>query len=378
MANSTSKPMTVRTTDERKEEFKRTYEASGAASQHDFLGMLLQKFLTPDEIKEIATNPETIESKLNLTPEETEAILKSTFEASEVVTMEEFLDNLIQKFNKPEKVIETLEEPEINHTQIEPNEILLNLTPVQMHAIRETVLTEGFAESQNKINDSWNYKKRENYYSGQISEPDFELLWVRNIVLTDEMPVDQKETAIRHNMAAFIVNKFLVQLLRGKLSEITTVTAKSLKTFIREHTEDVPGEFSVRLIEGQSQQNEMILSLTPAQVHAIRETVLTEGFAETQNEIIDSLNPDNKPFLYFGNLFEPEIQSLWVRNIVLNDELPEDQKETAIRHNMGAFLINMFLMHLIEGKISETSVTAKALIKFIQEQDQDSLVKAIN
>lgn len=377
MANSTSKPMTIRTTEDRAADFRRTFEESGATSKHEFLGMLLQKFLAPDEIKEIATNPEAIESKLNLTPEETEVILKSTFEASEVNTMEEFLDNLIQKFNKPEKVIEAIEETEAVNTPILPNEILLNLSPVQLYAIRETVLSEGFAESQNKINDSWNYKKSENYYSGQISEPDFELLWVRNIVLTDEMPGDQKETAIRHNMAAFIVNKFFVQLLRGKLSEITTVTAKSLKTFIREHTENVPGEFLVRLIEGQSQQNEMILSLTSAQEHAIRETVLTEGFAETQNEIIDSLNPENKPFLYFGNLFEPEIQSLWIRNIVLNDELPEDQKETAIRHNMAAFLINMFLMHLIEGKISETSVTAKTLITFIQEQDQDSQLKEV-
>ena len=243
MANSTSKPMTVRTTDERKEEFKRTYEASGAVSQHDFLGMLLKKFLAPDDIKEIATNPETIETALNLTPEETEEVLKSVFEASEVLTMEEFLDNLIQKFNKPEKVNEAIEETEAVKTPILPNEILLNLSPVQLYAIRETVLTE--------------------------------------------------------------------------------------------------------------------------------------GFAETQNEIIDSLNPENKPFLYFGNLFEPEIQSLWIRNIVLTDDLPEDEKETAIRHNMAAFLINMFLMHLIEGKISETSVTAKTLITFIQEQDQDSQLKEV-
>lgn len=376
MANSTSKPMTVRTTDERKEDFKRIYEASGATSQHEFLGMLLQRFLAPKEINGIATNPKAIESAPNLSPEETQEILKSTFEASESNTMEEFLDNLIQKFNKPEKVIEPIEETESVKARIEPNEILLSLTPAQLYALRETVLTEGFAETQNEIIDSLNYKKPGNYYYGQISEADFELLWVRNIVFTDSTTPEEKETAIRHNMAAFIVNMFFSQLLRGKLSEVTNVTTKSLKAFIREHSEDVPSEFSVRLIEGNSQMNEMILSLTPAQLYAIRETVLTEGFAEKNNEVTDSLNPENKPFLYFGSLFEPEFQLLWIRNIVLTDEMPEEEKEMAISHNMTAFLINMFLMHLIEGKISVTSVTAKTLITFIQEQD--SPVASVN
>lgn len=192
MANSTSKPMTIRTTDERKEEFKRAYEASGATTQHEFLGMLLQRILTPDEIKETSTYPEAIESALNLTQEETEELLKSTFEASEANTMEEFLDNLIQKFNKPEKVIEPIQETENVQARIEPNEMLLSLTPVQVYAIRETVLSAGFAEDQNEIIDSLNYKKPGNYYYGQISEPDFESLWVRNIVFADGMTPEEK------------------------------------------------------------------------------------------------------------------------------------------------------------------------------------------
>jgi len=371
MANSTSKPMTVRTTDERKVDFKHTYEVSGATSHHEFLGMLLQRFLAPNEINGIATNPEVIESAPNLTPEETEELLKSTFEASEVVTMEEFLDNLIQKFNKPEKVIETVEEIEPIQTQLKPNEILLNLTPAQFYAIRETVLSKNFASDQNAAID---VKIKGDFYSGSILlRPEFKPLFIRNIVLIDEMSADEKENAIRHNMAAFVINLYFMRLLNEGYDPIA-VTPKALKYFVQEHPESLEPGFS---LNEQSEPNEFVLSLSAAQYYAIHENVLTKGFAETQNEIFDSLTPENKPFLYFGNLFEPEIQSLWIRNVILTDKMPEEEKEDAIRHNMSAFLINMSLMHLIEGKIRDTSVTAKTLITFIQEQDQDSLLKEV-
>ncbi len=373
MTNSKSKPMTVRTSEEIRENFKLTYEASGATSQNDFLGKLLHKWNNPENVIQLDVEPQ-----LSLSPEETNEAIKASFEASEANSMDEFLDNLLQNFNKPEKVIEPIEEPENVQTLIEPNEILLSLSPAQMYALHETVSTEGFAETQNEIIDSLNYKKPENKYYGQISEPVFELLWIRNIVLTDGMTQEQKEAAIRHNMAAFIVNMFFSKLLQGKLPEITNVTAQSLKTFIQEQTESESSEFSVRTIEGNTEQNEMLLSLTPVQLYAIRETVLIEEFAENKNEIIDSLNPENKPFLYFGNLFEPEFQSLWIRNIVLTDGMTQEEKENSIRHNMAAFLINMFLMNLIEGKVSCTPVTAENLKSYIQEHNQELPVSEVN
>ncbi|MEI7527169.1 MAG: hypothetical protein WCJ95_22655, partial [Mariniphaga sp.] len=188
----------------------------------------------------------------------------------------------------------------------------------------------------------------------------------RNIVQTEGMTPGEKETSIRHNIAAFLVNRFLTKLIEGKISD-TVVSAKTLKSFILDHAEEVSCQFSV--IPAES--NEMILSLTPAQFFAINQTILSEGFEATQNEILDSLTPENKPFFYFGNLYDEDFQTLWVRNIVRTKEMTESEKENAIRHNMAAYLVNMFMMHLIEGKISKTVVSAESLKAFLLEQNNN-------
>lgn len=102
MANSTSKPMTVRTTEQVREDFKRTYEESGATSQNEFLWMLLKKWVEPKEINKIPSDSKPIEIPSILTPEETQTILESSFEASEASSIDEFLDLLLLKFNARE------------------------------------------------------------------------------------------------------------------------------------------------------------------------------------------------------------------------------------------------------------------------------------
>jgi hypothetical protein len=366
MVNSTSKPMTLRTSEEIRENFKRTYEASGATSQNEFLGMLLKRWITPDEIKEMATNSEAIEFLPNLSLEETQEILKSSFEASKADTMEAFLDNLIQNFSKPEKVADPDPEPESTSIELQPNEILISLTPAQLYAIRETVLTEGFAEAQNKIIDSWNYKKQGNWYSGLISEPEFEPLWVRNEPINEGMSTEQKEAAISHNASALLVNMCLTSLIEGKI-KTTDFKPKTLRSFLKENS---PACNVSNLDTGKKlKDNEILLQLTPAQMFGISETIMSpDNFADIQNKIIDSLKPENKPFFYFGNLFEPEFEQLWVKSEPLNEELTPEQKEIIIKHNISAFLINMFLTHLIEGKISDSVVTAESLKSFIRDQ----------
>lgn len=131
-----------------------------------------------------------------------------------------------------------------------------------------------------------------------------------------------------------------------------------------------------RPIEKQLQPNEILLSLNPQQMFAIRQTVLSSSnFAQEQNEIIDSLKTGSKPFLYMGSLFDPELQSLWMRNIVILKTMSPEQIEAAIRHNMSAFLINKYLYSLIEGKLSCSQVTAQTLKSFIRKQIEDSKPK---
>lgn len=115
--------------------------------------------------------------------------------------------------------------------------------------------------------------------------------------------------------------------------------------------------------------NEISLILSPAQMFALRNTVLsTSDFAQEQNRVIDNLSTGKRPFMYFGSLFEPEFQSLWIRNKVVTDKTPAEEKEAAIKFNMSAFLLNMFFTNLIEGRISESLVTAETLQSFIKRQ----------
>lgn len=122
-------------------------------------------------------------------------------------------------------------------------------------------------------------------------------------------------------------------------------------------------------VERNHQHNEISLILSPAQMFALRNTVLsTSDFAQEQNKVIDNLARGNRPFMYFGSLFEPEFQSLWIRNKVVTDKTPGEEKEAVTKFNMSAFLLNMFFTNLIEGRISETMVTADTLKEFIKKQ----------
>ena len=60
---------------------------------------------------------------------------------------------------------------------------------------------------------------------------------------------------------------------------------------------------------------ECAVLLSPAQMFALRNTILsTLDFAKEQNLVIDKLSRGDRPFMYFDSLFEPEFQSLWIRN----------------------------------------------------------------
>jgi hypothetical protein len=121
-------------------------------------------------------------------------------------------------------------------------------------------------------------------------------------------------------------------------------------------------------IEKNVQPNEILLKLTPLQLFALRGTVLSyPDFAERQNEIIDSLKR-NKSFFYSSNLYDQDFHNVWIRNIVITKAMNEEQKESAIRHNMAAFLLNMLLVNIIDGNISSTRITAGMMKDFIRKQ----------
>lgn len=135
-------------------------------------------------------------------------------------------------------------------------------------------------------------------------------------------------------------------------------------------------------IERRHEENELSVKLTHAQYWALRNTVLsTNDFAESQNSVIDNLATGNRPFMYFGNLFDQEFQSLWIRSRPFSDKTTPGEALESIKFNMSAFLVNMFFTNLIENRISETLVTDETLKRYLKEQkklmkpkDQDNPV----
>lgn len=141
-----------------------------------------------------------------------------------------------------------------------------------------------------------------------------------------------------------------------------------LQKLLERYNEDEPKPepiIQTVTVNQELKPNELLLSLTPAQLFALRGTVMSfPNYAERQNEIIDSLK-GKRPFLYSGNLFDPEFRNILVRNIPITKTMTEPERENAIRHNMTAFLINTFLVNIIEENIKETLVTADKLRSYI-------------
>lgn len=124
-------------------------------------------------------------------------------------------------------------------------------------------------------------------------------------------------------------------------------------------------------VEKKLEPNQLLLSLTPAQQFILREHVTRDPrFAQEQNRMIDKLS--NKPWYATSDIYKPEFQELWVRNIELNEKMEESEKEEAIKHNMGAFILNMFLLQLINYDFQETEVKIKDIEAFIEEQSFNS------
>lgn len=348
--------------------------------------------------------------------EETAELIQAAFEQSGAFTKDEFLRKMINNANEktlpevkplseqktPESVLE-IAEPEVfkplvieaeqevlkpQLKEIEPklgrNEILITLNQEQEFALRETVLcSEHFASEQNKKIDGYSNEKGR-FYSETIYDLEFIGIWVRYQEMTKYITEDQKESIIKHNMAAFLLNVFYFQLIEGNLTD-SVVSARTLKEYIQKNATAKPltlhgnrkpvqpSNESQNIdpltteVERKLKSNEIIIALNPAQLHALSETVLgTENFVAEQNSIIDDVYNNNKPFFYFGKLYDSEFHGLWVRSLEISKTLTEDQKESAIKNNMVAFLLNVFYAQLIMGN-TDSVVTAKNLKAYIQE-----------
>jgi hypothetical protein len=107
-------------------------------------------------------------------------------------------------------------------------------------------------------------------------------------------------------------------------------------------------------VEKQLQANQLLLSLSDAQLFALRETVLSfNDFAERQNEIIDSFAPENKAWFMPRDWYSPEIYQLWGRFEPIGDNMTDGEREMAIKSNISSCLLNSFILLMFKPEINE-------------------------
>jgi hypothetical protein len=184
--------ISIRVSDELQRNFDNTFQNSDADTKAEFLKMMLSRFLAPKEVK---TEVQTIEAE----------------------------PKIIEK-----NVIKEVER------ELAENEILFALNPVHLFALRETLLhdqyikkTNDFIEHVNAGKDPYSIFTKANVFSGAYAGD--------IIKLGDNV---EDEEVMKSNMAALLINVFMVAVIQEDFSWIgTPVTHKMLKAFKQELTE---------------------------------------------------------------------------------------------------------------------------------------------
>lgn len=97
-------------------------------------------------------------------------------------------------------------------------------------------------------------------------------------------------------------------------------------------------------VEKQLQANQLILSLSDAELFALRETILSfNDFAERQNKVIDSFAPENKTWMDSRDMYNPEIYQMWRRFEPICEDMTDQEREAVIKLNIPSCLFNSFL-----------------------------------
>ncbi len=126
-------------------------------------------------------------------------------------------------------------------------------------------------------------------------------------------------------------------------------------------------------VEKDLEANQLLLTLSDAELFALRETVLSfSDFAERQNKIIDSFAPEHDSFFAERHLHSPEIHQLWRRFEPISETMTDEEREIVIKSNIPSCLFNAFLGHVLNPDlrfyINESLVTLKIIREYIKTQ----------
>ena len=124
-------------------------------------------------------------------------------------------------------------------------------------------------------------------------------------------------------------------------------------------------------VEKALESNQLLLTLSDAELFALRETVLSfSDFAERQNEVIDSFG--RKSWIGSSRQYSPEIEQLWRHFEPMSETMTDEEREKIVKSNISSCLFNAFLFLLFiperSEDINESLVTPKIIMEYIKTQ----------
>ena len=131
-------------------------------------------------------------------------------------------------------------------------------------------------------------------------------------------------------------------------------------------------------VEKALEANQLLLTLSDAELFALRETVLSfSDFAERQNKIIDSFAPECESWFDNSHQYCPEIYQLWRRFEPVVETMTDEEREKVVKSNIQSCLFNASLRLIWEPdyrwNINESLVTLKIIREFIKTQADPTL-----
>jgi hypothetical protein len=177
-------------------------------------------------------------------PKEFKTSFEETFNNSGESSKAELLKKMIENYTTVEKTepgqkpepeteqtTETTLESEQHSEQELSKDICISLNPVQLFAMRETVLKPEFIEKVNKEVDNIDNSRDTSFFGNSL----FSGLYAG--VFNKMNPDSENEEAISENIAAMLVNLFMSTIISGPGDHIESpVTNKMLKHFILENS----------------------------------------------------------------------------------------------------------------------------------------------
>jgi len=186
---------------------------------------------------------------------ETKTKFQELFENSNLSTKTELFQKMLDNFEKEEEIKplenKTVEDPKIKDPEEENNETIINeetdndetsvdvkelklfVNPVQLFALQETVMNEGFIEEVNKVIDRVNEGNDTSFFGNSLFSGDF------NGIFSKMKEESENEEDLNENIGVMLVNHFISSIVFGPYDLKTPITQRHLKTFLQESNENI-------------------------------------------------------------------------------------------------------------------------------------------